>query len=436
MFFVSYCLAQIVEVKFNQQQRWSSEFKNSTNNTFRIAPLDKVEQFYYIQIELNITNPKFMLLAQKNYPISNPFSPMLLDGENIDATNQYENRDLRYLKIASIDQPIYITTLGEGVDYKISVEKSENQNICQNQCSNHGDCQVSLHLFQKQGCFCLIGYTGIDCSQNSTPIIDNMSIPGNQNEKTYFSLLYLPTTSLQGYQYTLKFKTNNYVGLQIIVYKTSAIINPLKQLISDPNLCDIYQVSKNKELELLLRVPEIPQQRNRLNFAIKTAFPDYLMQDLEISLQEYVEEEVVDLSDTMIIIISIGCVVFVSLIIMFFCYRQYKKKQAAQRRMIMQNQEPLHSGHENHPIIQQEINLEEVCQKNCLCKLSSKELNPEEYCSICLEPLDSAQEVRQTRCHHNFHIKCIKLWLEKAKHECPICRQQLELKPQDEIMRT
>ncbi|CAD8186815.1 unnamed protein product [Paramecium octaurelia] len=428
MFFVSYCLAQVIEVKFNQQSSWSGEFKNSTNNTFRITPQDKVEQFYYIKVELNITNPKFMLLAQKNYPISNPFSPILLDGENIDATNQYENRDLRYLKIASIDQPIYITTLGEQVDYKISIEKSENHNFCQNQCSYQGDCQ-------KQGCFCLPGYTGIDCSQNAIPIIDNMSLHGNQSEQTYFSLLYLPTTSLQGYQYALKFKTNNYVGLQIIVYKTSAIINPKEQLLADPNLCDIYQVSKNKELELLLRVPDIPQQRNRLNFAIKTISADFLSQDLEISLKEYVEEEVTELSDTMIIIISIGCVVFVSLIIMFCCYKQYRRKQAQSRRM-MQNQEPLHSGHENHPIIQEQINLDEVCQKNCLCKLSSKEINPEEYCSICLEPLDSTQEVRQTRCHHNFHIKCINLWLEKAKHECPICRQQLELKPQDEIMRT
>ncbi|CAD8083884.1 unnamed protein product [Paramecium primaurelia] len=430
IFLISHCLSSIIEVNFNDNSKWEGEFQNSSNNTFRIKHNDQVQYFFYIKVELDIINPKFMLLAEKYQPISNPFSPILKDGENVDATNQYENRQIRFLKIASFDQNIYVTTIGndDGQRYKISIVKTKNSSICQNDCSGNGICQ-------EQGCFCAMNQTGIDCSYFATPIIDKISIIENQNEKNFFTFFTLPTSSLESQQFILKFKTNNSIGLQILFYKTQAIINPFEQLSFNPKLCDIFQVSKNKDLELLLMVPETFKQRQRINFGIKTIFPNFILQDLEISIEEYTKEEIIYISDTIIIIISISCVVFVSLIIVFCCYKHYQRKQL-QRRMMMQNQEALHSGQDNHPIIPQQIQLEEICQKNFLQMLSSKEINPDEYCSICLEPLKSALEVRQTRCHHNFHTQCINLWLEKAKHECPICRQQLELKAQDEIIRT
>ncbi|XP_049821046.1 RING finger protein 141 isoform X1 [Aethina tumida] len=48
-----------------------------------------------------------------------------------------------------------------------------------------------------------------------------------------------------------------------------------------------------------------------------------------------------------------------------------------------------------------------------------KEKKKVEECCICFNPL--GEEMYTLNCGHNYHIKCIKLWLD-SKRDCPICR--------------
>lgn len=50
----------------------------------------------------------------------------------------------------------------------------------------------------------------------------------------------------------------------------------------------------------------------------------------------------------------------------------------------------------------------------------------EDNCVICREEYQPNQTVRQLRCQHEFHRKCIDQWLEE-KQICPICRQEVEI---------
>ncbi len=54
-----------------------------------------------------------------------------------------------------------------------------------------------------------------------------------------------------------------------------------------------------------------------------------------------------------------------------------------------------------------------------------------EKCVICLESFDSQpncaeEKKRQLDCSHIFHKECIGEWL-KRKHNCPLCRAQVEV---------
>ena len=51
-------------------------------------------------------------------------------------------------------------------------------------------------------------------------------------------------------------------------------------------------------------------------------------------------------------------------------------------------------------------------------------LHSSEMCYICYEDFKEGDEIacsRNNECHHEFHLKCIKMWLMKHD-ECPICR--------------
>jgi hypothetical protein len=43
-------------------------------------------------------------------------------------------------------------------------------------------------------------------------------------------------------------------------------------------------------------------------------------------------------------------------------------------------------------------------------------------CSICIDDYDDKSEIRQLKCTHIFHIKCIDPWLLKESYKCPLCR--------------
>ncbi|CAL4952874.1 unnamed protein product [Urochloa decumbens] len=52
-------------------------------------------------------------------------------------------------------------------------------------------------------------------------------------------------------------------------------------------------------------------------------------------------------------------------------------------------------------------------------------------CSICLEEMAAAEEIRLPGCAHGFHRRCIGRWFEKAS-TCPVCRRdKLRFLPPD-----
>jgi len=52
-------------------------------------------------------------------------------------------------------------------------------------------------------------------------------------------------------------------------------------------------------------------------------------------------------------------------------------------------------------------------------------------CAICMEEFNDADEVGELDCdkRHYFHTKCIEEWI-KVKMECPLCKKQIEDKPE------
>ena len=51
-------------------------------------------------------------------------------------------------------------------------------------------------------------------------------------------------------------------------------------------------------------------------------------------------------------------------------------------------------------------------------------------CSICLEELDSEDDIKVLPCLHEFHNKCIQDMIEKR---CPLCRKDCNIKLKDPI---
>ena len=45
-------------------------------------------------------------------------------------------------------------------------------------------------------------------------------------------------------------------------------------------------------------------------------------------------------------------------------------------------------------------------------------------CSICLQKITLNQIIRETKCNHNYHAKCLDRWLEERIF-CPLCKKEL-----------
>ncbi|VDI46458.1 E3 ubiquitin-protein ligase RNF13 [Mytilus galloprovincialis] len=43
-------------------------------------------------------------------------------------------------------------------------------------------------------------------------------------------------------------------------------------------------------------------------------------------------------------------------------------------------------------------------------------------CPICLEEFVENEQLWILPCKHEFHISCIKSWLEESKYSCPMCK--------------
>jgi hypothetical protein len=46
----------------------------------------------------------------------------------------------------------------------------------------------------------------------------------------------------------------------------------------------------------------------------------------------------------------------------------------------------------------------------------------ENKCSICINDMDTQNEVTRLPCKHEFHTECIEPWLKEYNYKCPVCR--------------
>lgn len=52
--------------------------------------------------------------------------------------------------------------------------------------------------------------------------------------------------------------------------------------------------------------------------------------------------------------------------------------------------------------------------------------NEPESCSICLNPARKTRGVKDLRCGHRFHKKCINEWSNRGGNTCPMCRKTID----------
>ena len=64
------------------------------------------------------------------------------------------------------------------------------------------------------------------------------------------------------------------------------------------------------------------------------------------------------------------------------------------------------------------------CKNGLKCHLHSNEI---ESCSICLNPARKTRGVKDLKCGHRFHKKCINDWMEKGGNTCPMCRHNIDV---------
>lgn len=54
-------------------------------------------------------------------------------------------------------------------------------------------------------------------------------------------------------------------------------------------------------------------------------------------------------------------------------------------------------------------------------ELDQQDIDPNAECAICKDNLNSGQAI-ETRCAHQFHLRCLVRWLVVAPHlKCPLC---------------
>jgi hypothetical protein len=63
------------------------------------------------------------------------------------------------------------------------------------------------------------------------------------------------------------------------------------------------------------------------------------------------------------------------------------------------------------------------CKNGANCHLHSSE---PESCSICLNPARKTRGVKDLRCGHRFHAKCIQEWSARGGNTCPMCRKSMD----------
>lgn len=87
------------------------------------------------------------------------------------------------------------------------------------------------------------------------------------------------------------------------------------------------------------------------------------------------------------------------------------------------------------------VNLVLSCsvKKKCFFDFNKIHLNPYKlckddkvYCSICLSDVLSREYIRELKCNHKFHKKCIDKWIKNCINletivQCPMCRDNISI---------
>jgi len=60
--------------------------------------------------------------------------------------------------------------------------------------------------------------------------------------------------------------------------------------------------------------------------------------------------------------------------------------------------------------------------------------NEAEECAICLEDYNNGERLRILPCKHNFHVDCVDAWLLTQKKFCPICKRDITVFNQSELL--
>lgn len=85
------------------------------------------------------------------------------------------------------------------------------------------------------------------------------------------------------------------------------------------------------------------------------------------------------------------------------------------------------STHQDQPVKATKENGLSAEQLDKLPKITGKEMVLSNDCAVCLENIESEQQVRLVPgCNHGFHLECADMWLLKHPF-CPVCRSKLDL---------
>ncbi|KAK9700529.1 hypothetical protein K7432_012145 [Basidiobolus ranarum] len=68
------------------------------------------------------------------------------------------------------------------------------------------------------------------------------------------------------------------------------------------------------------------------------------------------------------------------------------------------------------------IQLRTASQTPLLDRISGDESAIHPVCSVCLDDFRDGDQVRRLPCQHDFHTKCVDMWLTSKSNKCPLCK--------------
>jgi len=66
-----------------------------------------------------------------------------------------------------------------------------------------------------------------------------------------------------------------------------------------------------------------------------------------------------------------------------------------------------------------------------LFKASVSSLQEDFSCAICLDSADRKQQYVRLDCKHEYHSRCLRLWLSRGGRRCPLCNREIEMQEKD-----